>query len=118
MGKREEAHPRDDTKVLPRKARNERGGAVRGVQGAYRIRALPSRKMPVQGQQKILFLLQDPLLQAGYAGENKRRDEVGGAENDLHAPRVRIQTRFSDGKLQTQITKRGKGESKCLIKNS
>ena len=57
VGERKEAHPRDDQKILPRQARNERGGAMRGMQGAYRIRALPSRKMPVQGQQKILFLL-------------------------------------------------------------
>lgn len=88
------------------------------MQSAHRIRALPPRKMPVQGQQKILLLLSCPLLQARYAGEDKGRDEVVGAENDIHASRVHIQTRFSDGKLQTQITKRGKGESKCLIKNS
>jgi len=83
---------------------------MRGMQGAYRIRALPSRKMPVQGQQKILFLLQDPLLQAGYAGENKRRDEVGGSENDIHALRVRDETRLSDDKIQKEVKKGRKGE--------
>ena len=31
-----------------------------------------------------------PLLQAGYAGEDQGRDEVGGSADDLHAPRVRI----------------------------
>ena len=62
VGERKEAHPRDDQKILPRQARNERGGAMRGMQGAYRIRPLPPRKMPLQGQQKILFLLQDSLL--------------------------------------------------------
>ena len=67
--------------------------------------------------EEVLFLLQDPLLQAGYAGEDKGRDEVVGAENDIHASRVRIQARFSDDKLQTQIKKRGKSESKCLIGN-
>lgn len=41
-----------------------------------------------------------------------------GAENDIHAPRVCVQTRIPDDKLQTEIKKRGKGESKCLIKNS
>ena len=91
---------------------------MRGMQSAHRIRAFPSRKMPVQGQQKILFLLQDPLLQAGYAGEDKGCYEVGGAADDLHAPRVRDGARLSDDKLQTEIKKRGKGESKCLIKNS
>lgn len=43
---------------------------------------------------------------------------MGGAENDIHAPRVRVQTRIPDDKLQTEIKKRGKGEIKCLIKNS
>ena len=32
-------------------------------------------------------------------------------------PDIRFQTRLSDDKLQTEIKKRGKGESKCLIKN-
>ena len=57
VGEGEGTHSRNDTVVLPRQAQNERGGSMRGMQGAYRIRALPSRKMPVQGQQKILFLL-------------------------------------------------------------
>ena len=57
VGERKEAHPRDDQKILPRQTQSERGRSVRRVQSAYRIRALPSRKMPVQGQQKILFLL-------------------------------------------------------------
>ena len=115
VGEGKKAHPRDDQKVLPRQAQSERGGAVRRVQAALRIRALPPRKVSFQGQQKVLLLLSCPLLQAGYAGEDQGCDEVVGAENDIHASRVRIQTRFSDGKLQTQITKRGKGESKCLI---
>lgn len=75
-------------------------------------------KCPFKVNKKFWLLLSCPLLQARYAGEDKGRDEVVGAENDIHASRVHIQTRFSDGKLQTQITKRGKGESKCLIKNS
>ena len=83
---------------------------MRGMQGAYRIRALPSRKMPVQGQQKILFLLQDPLLQAGYAGEDKGCYEVVGAENDIHAPRVRDGTRLSDDKIQKEVKKGREGE--------
>ena len=99
MGKREEAHPRDDQKVLPRKARNERGGAVRGVQSAHSICALPPREMPLQSQQAVLLFLQDSLLQAGDAAEDKGCYEVGGAENDLHAPRVRVQTRLSDDTL-------------------
>ena len=57
VGEGEGTHSRNDTVVLPRQAQNERGGSMRGMQGAYRIRALPSRKVPVQGQQKILFLL-------------------------------------------------------------
>ena len=62
-----------------------------------------------------VHLLQDPLLQAGYAGEDKGRDEVGGPADDLHAPDIRYKTRLSDDKLQTEIKKRGKGERKCLI---
>ena len=88
---------------------------MRGMQSAHSICALPPRKMPLQSQQAVLLFLQDSLLQAGDAAEDKGCYEVVGAENDIHASRVRIQTRFSDGKLQTQITKRGKGESKCLI---
>ena len=99
MGEGEEAHPGDDTKVLPRPTQNERGGNLRGLQGAYRIRPLPSRKMPVQGQQKVLFFLQDSLLQAGDAAEDKGCYEVGGAENDLHAPDIRYKTRLSNDKL-------------------
>ena len=83
---------------------------MRGLQGAYRIRPLPSRKMPVQGQQAVLLFLQDSLLQAGYAGENKRRDEVGGSENDIHAPRVRDGTRLSDDKIQKEVKKGREGE--------
>ena len=50
VGERKEAHPRDDTKILPRQTRNKRGGSMRRVQSAHRIRAFPSGKMPVQGQ--------------------------------------------------------------------
>ena len=64
-----------------------------------------------------VHLLQDPLLQAGYAGEDQGRDEVGGPADDIYAPRVRHEARLSDDKLQTEIKKRGKGESECLIKN-
>lgn len=105
MGEGEETHPGDDTKVLPRQTRNERGGAMRGMQNTRRIRALPPRKMPLQGQQAVLLFLQDSLLQAGYAGEDKGRYEVGGAENDLHAPRVRDGARLSDDKLQKEVKK-------------
>ena len=35
----------------------------------------------------------------------------------MYAPRVRHEARLSDDKLQTEIKKRGKGESECLIKN-
>ena len=62
VGEGKEARSRDDQKVLPLQARNERGRAVRRVQAAHRIRALPPREVSVQGQQKVLFLLQDPLL--------------------------------------------------------
>ena len=95
----EETHPGDDTKVLPRQTRNERVGAMRGMQSTHRIRALPPRKVPLQGQQAVLLFLQDSLLQAGDAAEDKGCYEVGGAENDLHAPRVRVQTRLSDDTL-------------------
>ena len=88
---------------------------MRGMQSAHSICALPPRKMPLQSQQAVLLFLQDSLLQAGDAAEDKGCYEVGGAENDLHAPRVRVQTRIPDDKLQTEIKKRGKGESKCLI---
>ena len=57
VGEGEKAHSRDDTVVLPRQTRDERGRSVRGVQSAHSICALPPRKMPLQGQQKILFLL-------------------------------------------------------------
>ena len=50
VGKGEKTHPRDDQKILPRQARNKRGGTVRGVQSAHGVRALPPRKVPVQGQ--------------------------------------------------------------------
>ena len=110
MGERKEAHPRDDQKILPRQARNERGGAMRGMQGAYRIRALPSRKMPVQGQQAVLLFLQDSLLQAGDAAEDKGCYEVVGVENDIHAPRVRDGTRLSDDKIQKEVKKGREGE--------
>ena len=110
MGEGEETHPGDDTKVLPRQTQSERGGNLRGMQSTHRIRALPPRKVPLQGQQAVLLFLQDSLLQAGYEGEDKGRYEVGGTENDLHAPRVRVQTRIPDDKLQTEIKKRGEGE--------
>ena len=42
VGEGKEAHSRDDQKVLPRQARNERGGVVRGVQGAHGVRPFPS----------------------------------------------------------------------------
>ena len=64
----------------------------------FRLEKCPF-KVNKKFQQKILFLLQDPLLQAGYAGENKRRDEVGGSADDLHAPRVRAGARLSDDTL-------------------
>ena len=42
VGEGEKTHSRDDTNVLPRQTRNERGRAMRGVQSAHRICALPS----------------------------------------------------------------------------
>ena len=105
MGEGEETHPGDDTKVLPRQTQSERGGNLRGMQSTHRIRALPPRKVPLQGQQAVLLFLQDSLLQAGYEGEDKGRYEVGGAENDLHAPRVRDGARLSDDKLQKEVKK-------------
>ena len=62
VGEGEGTHSRNDTVVLPRQARNERGGAMRGMQATLRIRPFPPRKMPVQGQQKVLLLLQSSLL--------------------------------------------------------
>ena len=85
------------------------------MQSAHGIRPLPPRKVSVQGQQKVLFFLQDPLLQAGYAGEDQGRDEVGGSADDIHAPDIRVQTRLSDDKPQTETKKGREGESKCLI---
>lgn len=80
------------------------------MQSAHRVRALPPRKMPLQGQQAVLLFLQDSLLQAGYAAEDKGCYEVGGAENDIHAPRVRVQTRLSDDKIQKEVKKGREGE--------
>ena len=50
VGEGKKAHPRDDQKVLPRQTWYKRGGTVRGVQSAHGVRALPPRKVPVQGQ--------------------------------------------------------------------
>lgn len=110
VGEGEETHPRDDKKVLSRQTRNERGEHLRRMQSAHPICALPSRKMPVQGQQAVLLFLQDSLLQAGYAGEDKGCYEVVGAENDIHAPRVRDGTRLSDDKIQKEVKKGREGE--------
>ena len=110
MGEGEETHPGDDTKVLPRQTRNERGGAMRGMQSTHRIRALPPRKMPLQGQQAVLLFLQDSLLQAGDAAEDKGCHEVVGAENDINASRVRVQTRLSDDKIQKEVKKGREGK--------
>ena len=118
VGEGEKAHSRDDTVVLPRQTRDERGRSVRGVQSAHSICALPPRKVPLQGQQAILLILQDSLLQAVDAAEDKGCYEVGGTENDIHSPRVCDGARLSDDKLQKEIKKRGKGEIGCLIKNS
>ena len=84
---------------------------MRGMQSAHSICALPPRKMPLQSQQAVLLFLQDSLLQAGDAAEDKGCYEVGGAEKIFTHPVFAFRHVFQMIRYKRKLKKEAKAKS-------